>query len=498
MSDIQSGLSLRYDSRLRRVTLLLGHAGCGLLFAGGCILSILLASPDDASESTAGVSHFHLLPEAGFLLGLAAGSATVRYLYRLFALSTLFSVALAAGLSAGLLLTASLHHFDTLWPFIIGRVTMGFAASVCWMSNLELAKLSIPNHSRWRVTGQMQFAFMAFGLLLAITSRAETVRLGLVPAPDPQQSRMVAEDQLFFDWNRAWIYTGNIQKLLWTVMLAAPLSAIVFRGIRQIVPTEVTGPSPAATSIPPACSAHHDHDHDPSLLNGTVRGETGATADVCDAADCCGGSRPAPNVPQWAGIMLAASAFLLFFGPLLDAVSTAIIDATIFSVWIPGAALLAGVGLFRLGANQTGNTITLPLFLVLSVTLFPVQHWVSSVPLTTAMLFLSLAASTGTIEGLLAIVRESFRDNTGGSSRASAASLENVYAIGALTAAIVLTVLGLIRMNSSHPAGQLWLLYAVVPLISGIASVYALRSIPQPVVVTRFAPRYLKSAVQKH
>jgi hypothetical protein len=494
MSDIPSGIAVRYDSRLRRAVLLLGHVGCGLLFAGGCMLAILPVSANHLSKAS-GVPQYRLLPEAGFLMGLAAGLATIPYLYRRIRLSTLVSVSLAAGLSIGLLLTGMRHRFDMSWPFIIGRTTMGFAASICWMSNIELAKLTLPNHCRWRVTGQMQFAFMGFGLFLAIMSREGSFSSRQVPAPSPQQSPVFAEDRSSIVRPSALIVAENVQYLLWVAMLAAPLSAIVFHRIRQGFPTEVSALSPAAAASQPACSARHDHDHETQLLNRTMRADTCGTPEICDAADCCGGARPAPNVPQWAGVVLAGSAFLLLFGPLYDVFTAAIFDATVVTVWIPGAALLAGVGLFRLGAKQTGNTITLPLFLILSVTLFPVQHWVSRVPLNTVILFLSLAASAGTIEGLLAIVRESFRDNAAGSTTAPAASVESIYAAGAVTAAILLAVVGLIRIDGGLSAGQMWILPVVVPLITGIASVCALRSIPQPVVVTRFAARFLKTVV---
>ena len=476
MSDSAALSPLRSMSPLRLVTLLITSAGCGLAFAGGCFLW----TTGNLSVAVDGLSpdRLRLMIDAGFLAGFSFGLLSAESALRRFSLCFLWCTVLTALTTFSLLTTAELPPAQirqSLSLLLAGRTIAGTAAAVCWISGGEIIRAAIPNNLRWRTTSLTQAALFSFGLLTALWSLFSA-------APDSAQYRML---------------------LLLTGISSVLLSALTFRGLIREQRFS-TAPVPSGSSADSCCSvaSAHDHDHDHDFrsagdgVSSTERRNDGSSE--CPESECCGGmsSRMIP-APRWVGCALSVAAFLMLFGPLMS-IQVRGTDATTLSRWIAGLSMIAGVWLFRTGAGQMGYAMTLPLFLMIAAAATPLLLAVNSALVSAVLLFFSTAALAGAVDGLIALVRESFVDDTASSPGVSENIPSRLHAHGMLAAGSAMTAAVLWYVSSVQPKTQVTIFLGMVPVLCCVMAGWSLRSIPQPLVVTRFAERYLKPVVHEH
>ena len=365
------------------------------------------------------------------LVGLASGFLIVRWLMCRMALWCVWITGLLLAI-CGLLTGAATGTVPQI-------CVLGIAAAFLWQSGEQAVFATTPNFRRWSVMGWMITAFSASVCLLA---GVEWLQLSAAIPPASFISAMcaaliVAVGLLFRE--------ATSVRLVNTAQLA-------------MHPTSETG----------CCEQTKTDDHDHVAEN----------LESCGSQECCGGLQ-ACSTSLWIGIVLSACGWLLLFGTL---------NGLLHFENAPSLPWLLGFGLstiivlqgYRILMQQTGNTLALPMFLMTELLLAVICFATGPGAFHNLFSALLTGVTFACFYGCLNQIPEYFQDTQQSWNRTLSLSL------GGLLAASIVFVLSSLP-SESHGT----LLTLVIPTVTIFASIIAMRSIRQPMLVTRFAERFL-------
>lgn len=455
-------------SSSRLLTAVVAQAMIGVVFAWSCVR--VLPAADEPQLSLALESRMLYLRtwyaervslDAAFLVGVSAGLLLVGQItavHRLVAIWAAAFVAAALGTAVDTMLT-----LDGTAAILL-RLAVGAAAAVAWTAAGVSLRRSVPNFARWRTSGYLAAAFALFGIFPA-----------LVIALAGYQGLTQADSQLAAIW-------------LLPAGLAAPAILISFRRPSLATAGRVGG----------TFSGFGDHNADSALPGGqtaecaltdcsaegcgVMHDDAGGAG--CEAEECCGGAAAVKPTPVWIGVVLAGCGFVLMMGPLLTIWQSALLQSAAgrtWPIWLIGAAGPVGVLAYRVIMGQVGNTLALPMSLLTVVCAVQAISIAEDGSVFWSLLaFLSVMSCSAGFYGCLSVVHDYFSDGIVGTAGTTCLSM------GAAAAAAMLTV---VAVQPAMSASTVML--GLFPLLVLVAAIAALRAVPQPIIVTRFAERFL-------
>ena len=460
-------------------TAMASHSLVGCLCLWPAVMAIL-NSPAAINQATADhpTSEFWFSPElcrliAGQLLGLTAGLVGVRIMLDKFLLKTVWIAGLAiVGCALVMTAPAFMPTINWLAPVVFG--ILGTGTAVLWQSGLEAVMATTPNFRRWQAMGWMAFAFCAACLVMTIPLLAiYLLPPGLLPSGVLPSSVPMRDPNILF------------------IIVVGLIALSVRRHFKTTTATTLLDENATAlnAAAAAACCDHHeahDHDHD----QHPAASDADATEISCGVDQCCGATQSC-QTSLWIGVTLAACGWTLLLGtvnPLILIVCQPAANVSPFSSLLPlasvGLCIMLCVTTYRRLMQQTGNTLALPMFLsinlVLAVSCFAAFKTTGFGMVTQVVAAAFCGFSFACLHGCFSQVPEYFGDTRQHKRRT------NALAAGAVVACFALLVASAVPEDFRTTT-----LVLVLPAISTLSTMVAMRSIRQPILVTRFAERFL-------
>ncbi|MCA9037388.1 MAG: hypothetical protein KDA91_19765 [Planctomycetaceae bacterium] len=380
------------------------------------------------------------------LMAMGAGFFAVYWLFRV--------TALIVGWIAALLMCAWIcfDWFAILdhWPVV--AILSGLAVSILWRSGQQAIMETTPNRDRWRVTGIVGFSVPAALFMTALAN-------------------------LDGNSHPEWLttLTGS------AAIVLAPLVGFLFTGVAGFTAAPETPLAPSASSsccdtICDDQKSNHDHDHPAHEVTEGTGG--------CGEENCCSVVTSTPT-PMWAGWCFATAGWLLLPGVVIGTL-VEISNSGAGRVITP-VAIMVAVAIYRRLVRFTGHTLALPTALLI---LFTAATGLLMVPFGTVWLSLLVIIASiafAASHGSQSLVTEYFQDTHRCRNRTL------ITAGGAFSAGVVLAIPGFVNPVSTGPASSAPVWISGLSIGCSVVLICGMRKIRSPILVTRFAERYVKT-----